>query len=92
MKSKVGIIAAIALGAMIFTSGCGAEFDREMKSFSSNLAGGLNRTVSVYDNAGNLLRTYEGKIDLSESENEIFFDLNGKRIVIHGGIVIVEEK
>lgn len=30
-------------------------------------------------------------IDISESENETFFDYNGNRIIIHNAIVIVEE-
>ena len=37
-------------------------------------------------------KSWTGKFDISESENEIFFDdADGKRVVIHGGIVICEE-
>ena len=93
-KSSVLIIilvAAFVIGllALIFS---GANFQRILKSWKSNYTGGLYRIVSVYDYNGNLLREYgPAMIDISESENETFFDYNGTRIVIHNAIVIVEE-
>ena len=85
------LVAALVIGllALIFT---GANFKRTLKSWRSNYTGGLYRIVSVYDYNGNLLREYgPAMIDISESENETFFDYNGTRIVIHNAIVIVEE-
>ena len=85
------LVAALVIGllALIFT---GANFKRTLKSWKSNYTGGLYRIVSVYDYNGNLLREYgPAMIDISESENETFFDYNGTRIVIHNAIVIVEE-
>lgn len=83
------IILVIGLLVLMFS---GAGFQRTLKSFKSNYTGGLYRTVSVYDYNGNLLREYgPAMIDISESENETFFDYNGQRIVIHNAIVIVEE-
>lgn len=65
---------------------------RTLKSVSSDFGGGLDRTVTVYDYNGNEIRSWTGKFDVSESENEVYFDdENGKRIIIHGGIVINEE-
>lgn len=85
------IIVALVIGLLVLMFN-GAEFQRTLKSFKSNYTGGLYRTVSVYDYNGNLLREYgPAMIDISESENETFFDYNGQRIVIHNAIVIVEE-
>lgn len=85
----VVIILVIGLLVLMFS---GANFQRTLKSWKSNYTGGLYRIVSVYDYNGNLLREYgPAMIDISESENETFFDYNGNRIVIHNAIVIVEE-
>ena len=53
--------------------------------------GGLDRTVTVYDYNEEAIKSWTGHFDVSESESEVYFDLNGKRIIIHGGIVINEE-
>lgn len=85
------IVIILVLGLLILMFS-GAGFQRTLKSFKSNYTGGLYRIVSVYDYNGNLLREYgPAMIDISESENETFFDYNGNRIVIHNAIVIVEE-
>ena len=85
------IVVALVIGLLVLMFN-GAGFQRTLKSFKSNYTGGLYRTVSVYDYNGNLLREYgPAMIDISESENETFFDYNGQRIVIHNAIVIVEE-
>lgn len=85
----VVIILVIGLLVLMFS---GANFQRTLKSWKSNYTGGLYRIVSVYDYNGNLLRKYgPAMIDISESENETFFDYNGNRIIIHNAIVIVEE-
>ena len=85
------IVVALMVGMLIFALS-GANFQRTLKSWKSNYTGGLYRIVSVYDYNGNLLREYgPAMIDISESENETFFDYNGTRIVIHNAIVIVEE-
>lgn len=85
------IIVALVIGLLVLVFS-GAGFQRTLKSFKSNYTGGLYRTVFVYDYNGNLLREYgPAMIDISESENETFFDYNGQRIVIHNAIVIVEE-
>ena len=96
MKHRSGvlifiIVVALMIGMLIFAFSS-ANFQRTLKSWKSNYTGGLYRIVSVYDYNGNLLREYgPAMIDISESENETFFDYNGNRIVIHNAIVIVEE-
>lgn len=90
MKKKLIIVVAVT--ACVSITGCTARFDREVKSFSSNWNGGLNRTVTVYDYNGGEIKSWSGKFDVSESENEVYFDdSDGKRVIIHGGIVVNEE-
>ena len=85
------IVVALMIGMLIFAFS-GANFQRTLKSWRSNYTGGLYRIVSVHDYNGNLLREYgPAMIDISESENETFFDYNGNCIIIHNAIVIVEE-
>lgn len=52
----------------------------------------MNRTVTLYDYNGKPIRTWDGKIDVSESETETDFLVDGRKVVIHGGIVVIEEK
>lgn len=80
------VMAAVAL------CGCSESMRREFKSLESDFGGGLNRTVTVYSNTGEAVRSWSGKFDVSSSENEVYFDLDGKRVIIHGGIVINEEE
>lgn len=91
MKKKIaGVL--IVLGLAISCTGC-ASWSRGLKTIGSDLSGGLYRTVEVYDYSGNLLKTYEGKIDIAESDGgKVLFDMNGDRISIYNAIVIVEEK
>ena len=52
---------------------------------------GCDRVVTVYSNTGEKIKEWNGKFDVSENDNEVYFDLNDKRVIIHGGIVIDEE-
>lgn len=86
------IVGAICVGFIFFANST-QSFKRALKSFDSDLSGGLERTVTVYDYNGNKIESWTGKFDVSSSENEVYFDdQNGKRIIIHNGIVINEEK
>lgn len=60
-------------------------------AIGSDVSGGLHRTVTVYSNTGEKIKEWNGKFDVSENDNEVYFDLNDKRVIIHGGIVIDEE-
>lgn len=88
--AQVGIFLAIVIALIVIFSRT-AGFQRGIKSLGSDFSGGLDRTVTVYDYNGDEIKSWSGKIDISESENEVFFDLNDKRVIIHGGIVITEE-
>lgn len=72
------------------------EYVGSLKRFSkgveSNWGGGLKRTVTLYDYNGNILKQWYGKIDMSESERETDFIVEGRRVIIHGGIAVVEEE
>lgn len=84
------ILAVVGIIATLGLSGC-SSCSRMTKSVGSNMSGGLNRTVTLYDNVGNKLKSWHGKIDLESNDQEVFFDLNDKRVIIQGGIVVSEE-
>ena len=86
------IVVLIALIGGFFAFGP-QSCKREIKSIGSDWSGGLNRTLTVYDYNGDTIKTYTGKFDIRDdgADNQVFFDLDGKRIWIQGGIVISEE-
>ncbi len=91
MKKTKRIILATIICMSGMLGGC-SSCSRMSKSISSNMNGGLNRTVTLYDYSGGEIKSWSGKFDVSESENEVYFDdQNGKRVIIHGGIVVNEE-
>lgn len=84
------IVAILIIAAVLMLNG--ASFQRGLKSFKSNYSGGLDRTITVYDYNGNVIKSWSGKFDVQESETRVFFDdENGKRVIIYNGIVINEE-
>lgn len=87
---KKAVLAALAAALLVTSAGC-ASVSRSAKSWVSDFSGGLNRTVTVYSNTGDAIQSWSGKFDVSESENEVYFDMDGKRVIIHGGIVIDTE-
>lgn len=91
----IGFIVLVVIGIYL----CWAQFntasgERSLKNYKSEHSGGLVRTVDVYDNYGHLLQHYEGKLDVETNDagTKVLFDLNGKRTIIYGAIVIVQEK
>lgn len=91
MKKKWLILSFLCLFLII--SGC-ASIQRGIKDTQSEWSGGLNRVITVYDENGKVIKTYQGKIDLDPDTTggKIKFELNGKRIIIYNAIVIAEEK
>ena len=87
---KKMIVGIVSIAMALSVAGC-ASTSREIQSTICDFTGGLDRTVTVYDYNGEAIKSWTGRFDVSESENEVYFDLNGKRIIIHGGIVINEE-
>lgn len=85
------ICAAIMIVAFIsILSGC-ASWERGMKSIGSDLSGGVNRTLTVYDYNGEAIQTWTGKMDVSNENDRTMFDMDGKRTIIRGGIIVVQE-
>jgi len=89
------VILALLVGLNIWVysiSFNNASWQRTLKSVASEYGGGLNRTVTLYDYNGNVLDEWSGQFDVTNSETEVYFDLDGKRVIIHGGIVVNEEQ
>lgn len=88
--ATISLLMLIAVGTLIvFNVG---SVKRTVKSFESNVGGGLERIATLYDYNGKPLKQWNGKIDMSNSANEVDFFINNKRIIIHGGIFVLEEK
>ena len=87
----IGAAIFLVLFAILWNT---ASFQRFFKSSYSNFTGGLNRTVTVYDNNGGVIESWNGKIDIQENSygNKVLFDLNGKRKAVYNAVVIVEEE
>ena len=90
-EMAVGLIIGVMLIGVTLVAGS-SSVKRNIKSVTSDLGGGLERTVTLYDYTGKEIERWTGKFDVSESENEVYFDVDGKRVIIHGGIVVNEEK
>ena len=89
MKRVICIVVVLA-AILMMLSGC-AGWQRTKKSFASDISGGLHRTLTVYDYNGNEIRSWTGKIDVDNMEDRTVFDMDGKRTVIRGGIIIIQE-
>lgn len=86
MKKRFCIIAIITI-LMSQLTGC-ASCDRAWVDLKSDVDGGLNRTINVYTANGDLIATYEGKIDLeATASGEIKFDYQGKRYIYYNCFV-----
>lgn len=72
---------------------------RAVKDTQSEFGGGINRTVSVYDVNGELIKTYEGKFDVEVGNSSgnpyiVFDDENNKRHIVYytTGTILIDEK
>lgn len=81
---------AVCIGIIWFAS-TSESGKRALKEYQSNFNGGLQRTVTLYSYDGEEIKSWTGKFDVSSSETETYFDIDGKRVIIHGGIVVNEE-
>lgn len=61
--------------------------------FKSDINEEIYRTVNIYSYDGDLIATYEGKIDIDNNTNgSVELDLDGKRYVYYDAIIEVIEK
>ena len=91
----IGSILAIVVivGIIVWWFFGTAAGSRSLKTLRSNVSG-IERTVTVYDINGNVLKEYTGRFDVEYDESRILFDdEDGKRHVIYytTGTVIIEE-
>lgn len=83
------IMLAIFGACTLFNTG---SFNIYRKNLQADMGAGLNRTVTVYTSTGVSIKSWHGKIDLVPNDNWVNMLIDGnKRIVIKGGITIVEE-
>lgn len=85
------LVTIVICGAIIWWCSTSETGKRAIKAQESNLNGGLERTVTLYSYNGEEIKSWAGKFDVSSSETETYFDIDGKRVIIHGGIVVNEE-
>ena len=95
--NKICLGTFLIAGPFLFSS-C-ESCSRFKKDMASEMNGGLERTITVYDYNGNLLLQKEGKFDIhssSQNNGSVYFDMETpegrKRTAIWGGIIISEEK
>ena len=88
----IGILAVLCGAVIGFTR---TESGKRTVKDLSNVSGGIEREVTVYDFEGDVIKKYKGKFDVDYDSNRIKFDdENGKRHVIYytTGTVIIDEK
>lgn len=89
------VVSILILVGMLWYYGNTETGKRAMKSQESNLDGGIERTVTIYDIKGDVISEYEGKFDVDYNDSRIIFDdENGKRHIIYykTATVIIDEK
>ena len=70
--------------------GCTEGLNRKVKNWQSSITG-LERTVTLYGHDGNKIKSWKGKFDITIGSNKVKFDVDGKRVIVSGGIVVSEE-
>lgn len=93
MKNIKVIIIWVCIAATLFLITRCERCSQVFHSYGSAITG-LDRTVTLYDYQGDTVQTWEGDLNVvsDKGTQEIYFDINGKRTVIYGGIVVVQEK
>ena len=88
----LSIILAIALCIGFYSIGkwyysSTASGIRAMTDQHSNLANGIERTVTIYTAHGDVIAQYSGKIDIEMEEDYVKFDWEGKRYIYYNCFV-----
>lgn len=92
----IAVLCAVALIVTIFVGINGTENGKRWKKdLNSEFNGGLQRTITCYNQYGDVLRVYEGKMDIQTNEgNKIVFVMDNQKYMVYKGdfdTVIVEE-
>lgn len=77
----VGTVLIFGIGLWYFNntaSGLRAKTDER-----AELSNGLDRVVVIYTADGEILKKYEGKIDIEQGQGYVKFDWNGKRYIYY---------
>lgn len=91
-KRELFVIIAVGLtililGGLLFYFNGTAAGKRELVDQKSNISG-IERTINVYTANGDLLASYEGKIDIAENDGGyVKFDFEGKRYIYYNCFV-----
>lgn len=83
---KIGLVLIMVamLGAL---SGC-SSCSRAITDLKSDVNGGMERTVNVYTANGDIIATYQGKIDIEDADGGyVKFDFEGKRYIYYNCFV-----
>ena len=89
--SPVAIMGVILVAVCVYAiSSCGSV-KRMVKDIDSDIRAGVDRTATLYDYNGKAIKKWEGKIDMSSSHTETYLLIGEKRVMIHCGIMVVEE-
>lgn len=95
MKKEISLIGILAFSlaaiCIYAVSSCGS-CKRVVKDINSDINAGVERTATLYDYNGKIIQRWKGKIDMSSSTTETYLLIGEKRVIIHGGIMVVEEK
>ena len=90
----IPIIIVVIIGGIICWWLFGTQAgSRSLKTLRSNVSG-MERTVTVYDINGNVIKSYTGKFDIEYDSSRILFDdEEGKRHIIYytTGTVVIDE-
>lgn len=96
LAAFVVLATAVICGIYIWYRSNSESGRRAMRDQESNLNGGIERTVSVYDINGNLIKEYSGKFDIETDRASyiLFDDENGERHMIYytTGTIIIDEQ
>ena len=94
MKKKFTTLALCLLYILLPSLTSCESCERDIKSMKSDITGGLERTAVLMDYNGDTIKVWSGKFDIRDegADNQIIFDINGKRVWIQGGIFLSEEK
>ena len=91
------IVAGLIAGGIALYNTHTESGKRALKSWESEISGGMNRVVHVYDMEGDEIATYKGKFDIQENAQDgivkVKFDVDGERHIIYGstGTIVIDE-